>query len=66
MVAAQRLHRAPPISGERRREPAADVRIARTDEVNEPNLAEKARRKIILGLASNQQHSAAPGRCHWN
>jgi hypothetical protein len=54
MVAAQRPHRAPPISGERRREPTADVRIARTAEVNEPNLAEKVRRKSFLGLARHQ------------
>ena len=46
MIAAQRPHRAPPILSKRRREPAADVRIARTAEVNEPDLAEKARRKL--------------------
>ena len=65
MIAAQRLHRAPPILSKRRREPAVDVRIARTAEVNEPDLAEKARRKAILGLASYQQHPAVPDRCHW-
>jgi hypothetical protein len=65
MVAAERLHRAPPISGERRCEPTPDVRIARTAEVNEPNLAEKARRKPFLGVARHKQHPAAPGRCHW-
>jgi len=65
MVAAQRLHRAPPISGERRREPTANVRIARTAKVNEPDLAEKACRNTILGLAGHQQHPAMPGRRHW-
>jgi hypothetical protein len=65
MVAAQRLHRAPPISGERRLEATANVRIARTAKVNEPDLAEKACRKTIRGLAGHQQHLAAPGRCHW-
>lgn len=65
MISAQRLHRAPPISGERRSEPTAVVRIARTAEINEPDLAEKARRKAVFGLASHQQHPAALGRCHW-
>ena len=63
MIAAQRLHHAPPILSKRRREPAVDVRIARTAEVNEPDLAEKARRKAILGLTSHQQHPPVPDRC---
>jgi len=65
MIAAQGSHRTPRISGERRRKPAADVRVARTAEVNEPDRAEKARRKAILRLASHQQHPPTTGRCHW-
>ena len=54
----------PPIAGERSRKSAAGVLIARTAEVNEPDLAEKARRKTVFGLAGYQQHGATLGRCH--
>ena len=64
-VAAQRLHCFTPISSERRRKPTAGVRIARTTKANEPDPAEKVRRKTPFGLASYQQHPAAPARCHW-
>jgi hypothetical protein len=65
-VTAQRLHRAPPIPNERCRKPAAGVSIARAAEVNEPDLAEEARRKAILGLAGYQEHPARTvGRRHW-
>jgi hypothetical protein len=65
MIAAQRSHCTPRISGEYRREPAPGVRVARTAEVNESDLAEKARRIAVLGLASHQQHRPATGHCHW-
>ena len=45
MITAQRPHRTPPISGERRRKAAADVQVARTAEVNEPKTG-SARRSI--------------------
>jgi hypothetical protein len=65
-LTAQRLHRARPIPNGRCRKPAAGVRIPRTAEVNEPDPAEKARRKAILGLAGYQEHRAGTvGRCHW-
>ena len=66
VIAAQRLHGTPPIASERRGKPAADVSVARTAEVNEPDPAKKARRKAIRGLAGYQEHPAGTlGRRHW-
>ena len=66
VIAAQRLHGTLPFASERRGKPAADVSVARTAEVNEPDPAEKARREAILRLAGYQEHPAGTvGRCHW-
>ena len=66
VIAAQRLHGTLPIASERRRQPAADVSVARAAEVYKPDPAEKARGKAILRLAGYQEHPAGTlGRRHW-